>query len=121
MSHYGLKGSHAQCILVLFNSDGLTATDLCMMCDKDKAAISRTVTELESAGYIEKKQNGGGIYRVKFILTKKGEELARELSDVASVAVKKANIGIDEKELLSFYNTIDHFAKNLDDISKEDL
>ena len=28
---------------------------------------------------------------------------------------------LDEKELLSFYNTIDLFAKNLDDISKEDL
>lgn len=122
MSKYGLKGSHAQYLLVLLNSDGgLSATEFCRLCDKDKAAISRTVTELERERLIQKSQNGAGVYRVKYSLTGKGEKIATELSRVASVAVKKANAGIGENELLAFYNTLDVFAKNLDKMSREEL
>jgi len=122
MSKYNLKGSHAHCLLVLYNSDeGLSSTELCAMCNKDKAAISRSVAELEREKLIEKEQNGSGVYRVKFVLTKRGEKIANELSHVAEVAVTKADIGISEDELDSFYNTLDAFAKNLDKLSGEEL
>ncbi len=122
MAKYGLKGSHAQCILALFVSDGgLSARELCEACDKDKAAISRTVAELELAGYINKLLDGDNVYRAKHILSKKGEALAKEIQQKAIAAVKKADMGISEQELLAFYNTLDAFAKNLDKISREEL
>ena len=50
MEKYGLKGPHAQCLLAMRrNPQGITASQLCTICDKDKAAISRTVAELEQA------------------------------------------------------------------------
>ena len=51
MAKYGLKGPHAQCLLAMSrNPAGITAAELCELCEKDKAAISRTVAELEQAG-----------------------------------------------------------------------
>ena len=48
MVQYGLKGSTAQYLTALrLHEEGLTASQLCEVCDKDKAAISRVLTELE--------------------------------------------------------------------------
>ena len=50
MARYGLKGPHAQCLLIINQyPEGITAARLCELCEKDKAAISRTVAELEEA------------------------------------------------------------------------
>ena len=51
MAKYGLKGPHAQFLLAMSRyPEGITAARLCEICEKDKAAISRTLTELEQAG-----------------------------------------------------------------------
>jgi aminoglycoside phosphotransferase family enzyme len=50
MAKYGLKGPHAQCLVVMARyPEGITASRLCELCERDKAAISRTVAELETA------------------------------------------------------------------------
>ena len=53
MEKFGLKGPHAQCLLTMSRfPEGVTAAQICGFCDKDKAAISRTVSELEAAGML---------------------------------------------------------------------
>ena len=48
MEKYGLKGPYAQCLLAMRRyPEGITAARLCEVCDKDKAAISRMMVELE--------------------------------------------------------------------------
>ncbi len=121
MAEYGLKGSHAQCLIALLNCDGLTATELCGFCDKDKAAISRTVSELESGGYIKKILTGPNMYRARLTLTQKGAALAKEVQQKACVAVSKATQGLDKQNIDALYNTLERFAKNLDKIAHEEL
>ena len=53
MSEYELKSPHVSCLYYLCKYDSLTATELCELCSEDKAAISRTIAELESTGYVE--------------------------------------------------------------------
>ena len=57
----GLKGSHVMCLFHLGRQDdghpgsaggGLTAGELCALCGEDKAAISRSIAELEERGYL---------------------------------------------------------------------
>ena len=53
MAKYGLKGPHAQVLLAMSRfPEGVTSGELVKLCDKDKAAISRTVAELEREGII---------------------------------------------------------------------
>ena len=43
----GLKGAFAQYLVVMSHyPEGITATQLCEVCDKDKAAVSRVIAEL---------------------------------------------------------------------------
>ena len=50
MAQYGLKGPHAQCLLAMKkHPEGITAARLCEVCEKDKAAVSRILAELEEA------------------------------------------------------------------------
>ena len=46
MAKYGLKGAYAQYLVAVKRfPEGVTSTELCELCDKDKAAVSRIVAE----------------------------------------------------------------------------
>ena len=53
MAEVGLKGNQVFCIFQLYNKEGnITPRDLCVLCDEDKGAISRTLKILEDGGYV---------------------------------------------------------------------
>jgi DNA-binding MarR family transcriptional regulator len=55
MAKYGLKGPHAQCMLAMDrHPEGITAARLCEICEKDKAAISRTLSEMVQEGLVSR-------------------------------------------------------------------
>lgn len=47
MADFELKGPHVSCLYYLSQQDGMTAAELCERCDEDKAAISRSLDDLE--------------------------------------------------------------------------
>ena len=47
MADFELKGPHVSCLYYLSQRDGMTAAELCERCDEDKAAISRSLDDLE--------------------------------------------------------------------------
>jgi len=122
MQQYGLKGSHAQCIVALLSKpEGITAAELCKFTDKDKAAVSRTVSELVKRGYVEKISEGDNLYRARITLTDAGKKIGAEIAGLVNKAVTQANIGIGENELEAFYDTLALFTTNLLDITKKGL
>ena len=49
----GYKGAFAQYLATLSRyEEGLTSTELCEICDKDKAAVSRIIAEMEEKGIV---------------------------------------------------------------------
>lgn len=122
MAKYGLKGSHAQCLLVMSRyPDGITAAQLCQISDKDKAAISRTLTELAREGLVARKSKTGNTYRAPFFLTEKGLEAANHVDQLAKKAVELADTGLTEERRTDFYATLDLLATNLQRISQDGL
>ena len=122
MAKFGLKGPHAQCMLAMSRyPDGLTASRLCEICDKDKAAISRTVAELEDAEMVLRDAAGGNRYRARLTLTQKGTEAAEAVSRRALVAVEQAGIGLDDEQRKIFYQVLALIAGNLHAICKDGL
>ena len=64
MARFGLKGPHAQCLVALNRyPEGITAARLCEVCEKDKAAVSRIIAELEEEGMVTRDSQGGSRYR----------------------------------------------------------
>ena len=63
MAEFQLKGPYVSCLYYLSLTDGLTAAALCERCDEDKAAISRSLDDLEKNGYIAKAPGGATAHR----------------------------------------------------------
>ena len=122
MAKYGLKGPHAQCLVILDRyPDGITATRLCELCERDKAAISRTVSELEEVGLLLRKDNHGIHYRVPLVLTEAGRIAAQGVNAVACRAVEQAGAGLDDGQREVFYHVLGAIAQNLHMISRDGL
>lgn len=115
MGTLGLKGTHVMCIYFLAaHPDGLTASDLCKLCQEDKAGISRTLTDLEKNGYLnyipssETKK-----YRAKAILTDLGIQCAEKVNLLIAEAVDKASQNITPEDRAIFYRTLFTISDNL--------
>ena len=122
MARYGLKGPHAQCLLVMSRfPEGITAARLCEVCEKDKAAISRIVAELEQMGMVRRTEHNGTRYRASLTLTEQGQTAAKAVEEKARLAVERAGAGLDDKSREVFYSVLALIAGNLHVICKNGL
>ena len=112
MTEFGLKGTHVMCLYYLRrNPAGLTAAQLCGLCAEDKAAISRTVSELRSRGYITTLSEKA--YRAMLTLTTAGQELARKFDHLIEGWVTAGGDGLTDEERVDFYKSLSAIAENL--------
>ena len=122
MAKYGLKGPHAQCLLAMKRyPEGITSARLCEVCDKDKAAISRTLAELEADGLVLRENRNGSRYRANLTLTQQGQAAADAVVAKAHLAVEKAGVGFGEAERETFYRVLAIIAGNLHNLCQEGL
>ena len=122
MARYGLKGPHAQCLLVMRKyPEGITAARLCEACEKDKAAVSRILTELEESGMILRENRNGSRYRARLSLTEQGRIAAEAVVEKARLAVELAGTGFSQEEREVFYRVLSIIAGNLHQICRTGL
>ena len=112
MTEFGLKGTHVMCLYYLRqNPSGLTASQLCGLCAEDKAAISRTVSELRSRGYVTTLSEKA--YRAMLTLTSAGQEIARKFDHLIEGWVTVGGDGLTDEERSDFYKTLSAITDNL--------
>lgn len=119
----GYKGAFAQYLAVLKRfEDGLTSTELCEVCDKDKAAVSRIIAEMEEKGLVSREHKNIRTYRSKIVLTEKGRNTADYVAERAKAAISAVSDGVmDENQREVFYSTLDVLYKNLQKVSREGI
>lgn len=116
MAEYNLRSSHISCLYYLYSSEGLTATDLCERCEEDKATISRSLEFLETNGYITCESKSAKRYKSPLLLTEKGFEVSKKISDkIDSVLL---DVGLTEDERASFYRCLSIISEGLDAVAK---
>lgn len=122
MEKYGLKGSLAQYLSILTRfPEGITAARLCEICDKDKAAVSRAVAEMEQKGLLRRDNAGDNGYRALLKLTEAGRQAAGFVHCRAQQAVEAAGQGLTDEHRAIFYKTLGQIADNLHRISQEGI
>ena len=117
MEKYGFKGAFAQYLLAMNHyPDGMTAAQLCEVCDKDKAAVSRVLAEMEEKGLVQKTGEKAHPYRAALILTAKGRDAAAFVAKRATIAVAKAGEGLSDADRKIFYAALERINTNLQTI-----
>ena len=114
MEKYGFKGAFAQYLLAMnHHPEGMTAAQLCEVCDKDKAAVSRVLAEMEEKGLVQKTGEKAHSYRAALTLTSEGHSAAAFVEKRATVAVFKAGEGLSDADRKIFYAALELINTNL--------
>ena len=122
MEKYGYRGSYALYLAIMSHfPEGLTATRLAELSDRDKAGISRTLAEMEENGLVLRQTNKNNFYRARLVLTEKGKEVADFVREKAISAVSEAGAGISDENRRIFYDCLFVIASNLKKISNHGL
>ena len=114
MAEFQLKGPYVSCLYYLSLTDGLTAAALCERCDEDKAAISRSLDDLEKNGYITCESSTGRRYRAPLHLTERGRAVCRGINERIDRIVDSASKGLSEAERKSMYRALTLISENLE-------
>lgn len=114
MVSYGLKGSFAFYLAAMHSRpEGVTAAQLSELCERDKAAVSRVLSEMESMGLIKREGAAEKNYRTLIVLTDEGRKAADYVVRRATLAVEEAGCGLTDENRAIFYQSIELIASNL--------
>ena len=122
MEEHDLKGTYAIYLTNLANyPEGITAAKLSELCCRDKADVSRSLSQLEDKGLIVKSGAKGNSYRALITLTDEGMEIAQHVKERAAVAVCTAGKDVSDEDRAIFYTALESVAANLRVLSEEGL
>jgi len=122
MKKHGLKGSFVQYLTVLDRfENGVTATQLCKVCDRDKAAVSRALCEMEKQGLVKRLVQDRKMYRIRLTLTEKGKKAALFVRETASRAMRLAGEGLSVEKREVLYEALQLISDNLEILSEKGL
>ena len=119
MAKHELNSPHAVYLCALYEyEEGITAAELCEICRKNKADVSRMVAILEKKGLIRKE---GNQYRARILLTEEGKQAAAHVRERAALAVELAGAGLSPESREIFYAALEQITANLQILSREGL
>ena len=119
----GLKANHVMYMHYLGkNPEGLTATELCKLCIEDKAAVSRTILDLNNKGFVKPVESDSNRkYRTKIMLTDEGINVNKKFKESIAIAVNKASKNLNDLDRENFYRVFFDITDNLEMICESYL
>ena len=118
MRRYGLKGVHAFYLVTILRHDGeLTAANLCELCGRDKADVSRSVSAMESLSLLQR--TGDNPYRARLKLTDNGRAAALSIRETSARIVDRVGSDLTREKREIFYEALAIVAANLEEYCKE--
>lgn len=111
-----LKSPHVSCLYYLYNSEGMTATELCEICGEDKAAMSRSIDYLEKIGLVFCASDMKKRYKSILTLTDKGRQIGKVIYDKIDAILARASEGLSEEHRVIMYKSLALISENLQKI-----
>ena len=122
MEKYGYKGAFAQYLMVLSaHPEGLTAAQLCEHSDRDKAAVSRIVSEMTDKGLLLPRSQQDKSYKALLFLSDEGKKAAEIVASRAQAAVEAVGRELSDSERAVFYMALSSISKNLEELCRNGI
>ena len=119
MAEYNLRSAHVSCLYYLYTDKGATATDLCELCEEDKATISRALDYLETNGYITRETNTAKRYKSPLLLTDLGLAVGKKIADKIDGVLDAISDGLTENERIDFYRSLSIISQSLEGVCQK--
>ena len=117
MAKYSLKGTTCLCLCQIYRSEaGLTAGELSVLGEIDKAQVSRCVADLTENGFIYRDDEEGRRYKQKYRLTDAGVAAAEDIIETLTRLQDVVTTGIDGDDLAAFYRVLGALCENFSDL-----
>ncbi|MBQ8497748.1 MAG: winged helix-turn-helix transcriptional regulator [Clostridia bacterium] len=113
MAEFDLKSPHVSCLYYLYQTDSLTAKELCAICEEDKANISRSIEYLEAGGYLICHSKTEKRYKSPLVLTEKGREVGAKIKEKVDHLLARAGEGLSEENRRIMYQSLEIVCENL--------
>lgn len=118
MVKLGYKGAYAKYLVAMFQQpQRITSSNLCELCDKNKAAVSRMISEMEEKGLVIRNHSYNALIR----LTSKGENLAKYVCAKVELAVKEVSKDLPTDQRNVLYLALNHLSGSIHNISEKGL
>lgn len=116
MAEYHLRSPHISCLYYLYSEKNITATELCERCEEDKATISRSLDYLEENGYIIRKSKQTKRYRAPLVLTEKGMEAGKKITEKVGYVLDKIEKVLTEEDRITLYRSLFIISDSLENV-----
>ena len=120
MAEFNLKSPHVSCLYYLYKRPGMTAAELCEVCEEDKAAVSRSILFLEQKNYLTREipaeREGRQMakhYRAPLALTEEGSRIAGEIAEKVDRVLEAVSQGVSEEDRTIMYAALEQINRNL--------
>lgn len=112
---HGLSLSTGRMLMVLFETGGMTPTELTQLIGGKKSNTTQRIALLKKGQFVEV-QNANQTDRrsIKIVLTEKGEKVARDMKDIFGKHIEKLESGMTESQKKQLITIIDLLHKQLD-------
>ena len=110
----GMGAGRFSYLFILYINEGVTQQDIAYRLQADKAAVARTLVQLEIQGYIERRSdpNDGRVTRV--YLTDKSRALQADLEAAVERVIARLNLDRNTKEQDILRNELTEMITSLD-------
>ena len=114
MAEYGLRSVHVTCLYYLYSEGSLTATELCELCEEDKATISRSLDFLEKNGFTVCDDKNAKKYKSALTLSEKGSEVGKRITEKINCVLDEICIDLTEEQRTEFYRSLAIISDSLE-------
>ena len=112
-----LIGKFQDMVTILSHDGVLTAANLCELCGRDKADVSRSVSAMESMGLL--RRTGDNPYRARLKLTDNGRAAALSIREIAAGIFDRVGGELTPENREIFYKTLATVSFNLEEYCKK--
>ena len=121
LSHLEMGPNFIVIILIHKTESTLTQQELADSCGMDKTNMLRTIDTLQNKGLVkrEPKEDDRRAYVIR--LTQKGEKVIPVVKKAFKALNKKAMDGLSERQVNSFYKTLDKITENIASLPAEEV
>lgn len=101
-------------LLALYERDGLTQTELCVIAGVEQPTMANTLARMQRDGLVQRVPDPLDGRRSRVLLSDRARALRDQLADAARDGNAVATRGLDDRQIATFLRTLDLMVANLD-------